>query len=335
MNIEFTALTRPRIASGVSSCTSMLRTNTLTMSPAPAMASATSESQKLVDRPKVIVHTPKSATPPNIQRARVPLDGPHAEPERDDGRADAGRGAHQAEPDGVDVQDLVRIHRQQRDHAAEQHREQVQRDGAEHGFLVPHEHEAAEHIAPVPFGGGLRAAPASRPAIMNIAAISRATAMPYDQSMPRISVMPPIAGPVMVAMVNSSVFMEMAPDNSSLGTRLGTMACPAGAQKARPTPNNAAMKNNRIDLGLPGQREQQQRRGGEQLEPVGQRDDEAAVEAVGDLPAGQQQHDERQELREADVARGRPRCASASTPGSRAPRRSSARPACAAKRPYA
>src|SRR5271154_4508834 len=34
MNIELTALTRPRIASGVSSCTSTWRTNTLTMSAA-------------------------------------------------------------------------------------------------------------------------------------------------------------------------------------------------------------------------------------------------------------------------------------------------------------
>ncbi len=140
------------------------------------------------------------------------------------------------------------------------------------------------------------------PTIRNIAAISSATAMPYDQSMPRISVSPATAGPAMVAMVNSSVLKEMAPDNNSLGTRLGTMACPAGAQKARPTPNNAAMKNSRHDLGLPRQREDEQRRGGDQLESVGQRDDEPPVEAVGDLPAWQQQHDERQELREADVA---------------------------------
>ena len=84
-----------------------------------------------------------------------------------------------------------------------------------------------------------------RPTIRNIAAISRATVMPYDQSMPRISVSPATAGPAMVAMVNSSVLKEMAPDNNSLGTRLGTMACPAGAQKLRPTPNNAAMRNSR------------------------------------------------------------------------------------------
>ena len=33
-----------------------------------------------------------------------------------------------------------------------------------------------------------------------------------------------MAGPAMVAMVNISVFMEMAPDSSSFGTRFGTIA---------------------------------------------------------------------------------------------------------------
>ena len=55
-----------------------------------------------------------------------------------------------------------------------------------------------------------------------------------------------MAGPLMVAMVNISVFMEMAPDSSSFGTRFGTMAWPAGAQKLRPTPNKAAMKKSRM-----------------------------------------------------------------------------------------
>ena len=93
--------------------------------------------------------------------------------------------------------------------------------------------------------------------------------MPYDQSMPRISVSPAIDGPLMVAMVNSSVFKEMAPDSSSFGTRLGTIAWPAGAQKARPTPNKAAMKNSSMTSVAAGQREPQQRRGGDQLESVG------------------------------------------------------------------
>ncbi len=62
------------------------------------------------------------------------------------------------------------------------------------------------------------------PSIMNIAPINSATAMPYDQSMPKISVRPAMAGPLMVAMVNISVFMEIAPDSSSFGTRFGTIA---------------------------------------------------------------------------------------------------------------
>src|SRR5829696_151309 len=68
MNMEFTALTRPRIASGVSSCTSSWRTYTLTMSPAPNKASTAMDSQKCFETPKMTVATPNAATPPNIQR---------------------------------------------------------------------------------------------------------------------------------------------------------------------------------------------------------------------------------------------------------------------------
>ena len=190
MNMELTALTRPRIASGVSSCTSMLRTNTLTMSPAPATISAAIVSQMLVDSPTVIMQTPNNATPPNIQRARVPLDRPHAEPERHDGRAHAGRGTHDSEAHGADVQNLVRIRRQQRDHTAEQHGEEVERDRAEHRLLLPDEHEPTEHIAASAIPAVDLASTGFTPSIMNIAPINSATAMPYDQSMPRISVRP-------------------------------------------------------------------------------------------------------------------------------------------------
>jgi hypothetical protein len=63
MNIELTAPTRPRIASGVSSCTSMWRTNTLTISAAPRITSTASEAAKLVESPNTIVAMPKIATP--------------------------------------------------------------------------------------------------------------------------------------------------------------------------------------------------------------------------------------------------------------------------------
>ena len=111
-----------------------------------------------------------------------------------------------------------------------------------------------------------------------------------------------MAGPLMVAMVNSSVFMEMAPDSSSFGTRFGIIAWPAGAQKARATPNKAAMKNSRMTSWRPESVNHSNATARDQLESVCERDDEPAIEAVGDLAAGQKQHDERQELREPDEA---------------------------------
>ena len=58
MNTELTALTRPRMSLGVSICTSVWRTTTLTMSAPPETASAPSDSTKLVDRPNTSMHTP-------------------------------------------------------------------------------------------------------------------------------------------------------------------------------------------------------------------------------------------------------------------------------------
>ena len=65
-NIEFTADTRPRMASGVCSCTSDERTTMESTSEAPSTASARSDSGKEVDRPKATVARPKSATARNI-----------------------------------------------------------------------------------------------------------------------------------------------------------------------------------------------------------------------------------------------------------------------------
>ena len=58
MKIELTALTRPRMASGVSSCTSDWRMTTLTMSAAPETSSATHESANTVDTPNTRVARP-------------------------------------------------------------------------------------------------------------------------------------------------------------------------------------------------------------------------------------------------------------------------------------
>jgi hypothetical protein len=62
MKIEFTALTRPRIASGVSSCTSESRMTTLIMSAPPAASRAANESTKDRENANTSVPAPKTAT---------------------------------------------------------------------------------------------------------------------------------------------------------------------------------------------------------------------------------------------------------------------------------
>src|SRR5947209_6561316 len=62
INTEFTAETRPRMASGVSTCTKVWRTTTEMLSNTPVKISAASESQKLRERPNTIVAAPKPAT---------------------------------------------------------------------------------------------------------------------------------------------------------------------------------------------------------------------------------------------------------------------------------
>src|SRR2546426_11038097 len=73
VNSECTALTRPRIASGVRICTSETRMTTLTTSEAPRTASASSERARWVDTPKTTVARPKTETAlalaPGVRRA--------------------------------------------------------------------------------------------------------------------------------------------------------------------------------------------------------------------------------------------------------------------------
>src|SRR5262249_18221415 len=68
MNTELTALTRPRISSGVCSWTSDDRITTLTMSDAPSSTSAASESGSDAETAKTIVATPNTPTAANILR---------------------------------------------------------------------------------------------------------------------------------------------------------------------------------------------------------------------------------------------------------------------------
>src|SRR2546430_16785388 len=62
MKMLFTAETRPRISSGVTSCTMDPRMITLTLSNAPIRNNTTSENQNALDKPKMMVAMPKAVT---------------------------------------------------------------------------------------------------------------------------------------------------------------------------------------------------------------------------------------------------------------------------------
>ena len=64
------------------------------------------------------------------------------------GGTDAGRGAQPAEAVRPDVQDVARVRGQERDRAAEQHGEEIERDGAEDHLLAPDEAQALEQRVP-------------------------------------------------------------------------------------------------------------------------------------------------------------------------------------------
>src|SRR6202035_4825327 len=66
MNTAFTALTRPRISSGVFNCTSNERMNTLIMSPTPSTTRAVIATQNVWVKPNTTVAPPNAATPTNM-----------------------------------------------------------------------------------------------------------------------------------------------------------------------------------------------------------------------------------------------------------------------------
>ena len=147
MKTRFTADTRPRSSSGVWSWTTVWRITTLTLSSAPATTSAASDSQNHVDSPKTMIASPNPATdqtktrPERRNGGMQPLRDGHRQ------RADRGRGGEPAERRRPDVQDVLGEHRQQRNRAAEQHREEIERDHAEDRLRAPDVLEAGQELA--------------------------------------------------------------------------------------------------------------------------------------------------------------------------------------------
>ena len=136
MKTKFTDATRPRRASGDSTRRMTLRITTLTPSASPLTNSAASDSTKDVESPKTSIETPNSPTHDEEDRTR-PTHRPVArrEQHRQHG-APRRRGPQHTQPDRADVEDVAREDRQQRDGAAEEHGEQVQRHGAQQRLVV-------------------------------------------------------------------------------------------------------------------------------------------------------------------------------------------------------
>ena len=97
MNRKFTAPTRPRISSGVASCTSEKRITTLTVSAAPRTASASTDSHIQCDSANTTVAAPKTITAWNIRRPTWRWMVWRASTIVISKRADRGRGAQHAE----------------------------------------------------------------------------------------------------------------------------------------------------------------------------------------------------------------------------------------------
>ena len=126
-----TALTRPRSMSGVASAVIVARMFMLIMSAKPLTARATIESANECESPKTIMLAPKTATTINSFRPARRPSGRRVSMMPGGKRADRRRAAQDAEPDRPHLEDVAGEERQQRDGAAEQHRDEVERDRAE------------------------------------------------------------------------------------------------------------------------------------------------------------------------------------------------------------
>ena len=148
----------------MASATVVERMFMLIMSAKPLTASATSESTNQCERPNTTMLTPNSGDDAQQRPPRVVAQRPPDEEDPGEERADGGSAAQDAEALRADVEDRAREHRQQRDGAAEQHGEQVERDRAQDHRRVADEADAGEQAlrgrAPPPaLGRAMRGGP--------------------------------------------------------------------------------------------------------------------------------------------------------------------------------
>ena len=148
MNSPFSADTRPRIASGVSTCTSVPRSTTLMLSQAPSRTSRP-ERQPQVRRQAEGDRHDAVAGDRGQQRASRAL--PRRPVRLHEGRRDRAerrRGQQPAQLARADVQDVLGVDRHQRGRPAEQHREGVEQHRGQQDARPAQEVEAGGERRP-------------------------------------------------------------------------------------------------------------------------------------------------------------------------------------------
>ena len=142
--IEFTDDTRPSRCDGVSTCSSVDRTSTLTLSAMPLIASS-------ADRKHEAARQSERDDAQRERRDRIEQRASGAlerrtmrEIHRRDHRAGRRRRAQDPESLRTDVKNLIGKHGQQRLGAAEQHREQIERQRREQDRFAKHESQARD-----------------------------------------------------------------------------------------------------------------------------------------------------------------------------------------------
>ena len=139
MKIPLIADTRPRIASGVASCRIVERSTTDTPSHTPEANSITTDSHRCCDSAKPMMHSAEAGDREQQHAPGMLLQRLARQPQADEHRARGRRAAQDAERLRARVQHVLDEGRQQRDRAAEQHREHVQRQRAEQDLVAEHE----------------------------------------------------------------------------------------------------------------------------------------------------------------------------------------------------
>ena len=97
-------------------------------------------------------------------------------------------------------------------------------------------------------------------------------------------------------------FTATARENSAGGTRFGMIACPAGIENARATPNTTITANTGQATASPESVNASSASAQKNSSAMQQRQDQRAVVPVRDVARRQHQQHERQELRQADQA---------------------------------